>query len=100
MNTMICSEALRLPTGPQLEDARFPRQGVGTERVGCPGGAQGRPWGRDGEDPGSFGCGRSAEASVSVLGGAMNSMGGLLDKLGPKRLFTRVRGRVFLRTSR
>jgi hypothetical protein len=40
MKTMICSETLRLPTGPQLEDTRFPGQGVGTDRERCSGGAQ------------------------------------------------------------
>jgi hypothetical protein len=43
MKTIICSETLRLPTGPQPEDARFPRQGVGTDREGCPVDIQGRP---------------------------------------------------------
>jgi hypothetical protein len=32
MKTIICSEALRLPTGPQLEGARFPRRSVGADR--------------------------------------------------------------------
>jgi hypothetical protein len=65
MKTIICSETLRLPTGPQLEDARFLGQGVGTDREGRPVGTQGRPWGQDKEDSGSFRCGRRAEASLA-----------------------------------
>jgi hypothetical protein len=34
-----------------------------------------------------------------VLGGAMTSMGRTLKKLGPKRLFNRVRRRMILRSS-
>ena len=34
----------------------------------------------------------------AVFGGAMMSMGRTLEKLGPKRLFTRVRGRGILRS--
>jgi hypothetical protein len=56
MKTMIYSEALRLPTGPQLEDARFPGQSVRTERERCSGGARGMVRGQDGEDSGSFRC--------------------------------------------
>jgi hypothetical protein len=35
MRTIICSETLQLPTGPQLENARFPRQSVRTDRERC-----------------------------------------------------------------
>ena len=41
MKTMICSETLELPTGPQLENARSPGQSAGTERERCSGSAQG-----------------------------------------------------------
>jgi hypothetical protein len=63
METMIRSEALRLPIGPRLEEVRFPGQGAGTDRERCPVGAHGRPWGRDRADSGSSGCVRRAEAS-------------------------------------
>src|SRR3954454_2647489 len=39
METMICSEALRLPSGPRLEEARFPGQRIGTDRERCSRGA-------------------------------------------------------------
>jgi len=41
MKTIICSETLQLPTGPQLENAR-PRQSVRTDRERCPVDTQGR----------------------------------------------------------
>jgi hypothetical protein len=56
MKTIICSETLQLPTGPQLENARLPRQSVRTDRERCSGGAQGMVRGRDREDSGSFRC--------------------------------------------
>jgi hypothetical protein len=42
MKTIICSETLQLPTGLQLENARFPRQSVRTDRERCPVDTQGR----------------------------------------------------------
>jgi hypothetical protein len=98
MKTIICSETLPLLSGPQLEEARFPGQSVGTDRERCSKGPEGTVRGRDRDDPGSFRCGWRAGASLSVLGGAMNSMGKTLEKPGPERLFTRVRGRDILRS--
>jgi len=52
METMIRSEALRLPTGPRLEEARIPGQSVATDRKRCSGGAQGMVRGEDGGSAG------------------------------------------------
>ena len=55
MKTIICSEALQLPTAvPNY--ARFPRQSVRTDWERCSGGPQGMVQGKDREDSGSFRC--------------------------------------------
>jgi hypothetical protein len=61
MKTIICSETLQLPTGPQLDNARFPRRNVRTDRERCSGGDQGIVRGQDREYSGSFRC---SEASL------------------------------------
>src|SRR4051794_28184124 len=59
------------------EDTRGDWEGIGSW---CSGNPEGMVQGEDREDTGSFRCSRRAEASVSVLDGAMILMDRLLEK--------------------